>query len=432
MMARVDKRAAALAVVALMLLGPACGESAEPPPEPTYAPAPTATSAPTPTATPTPQARSQGVAFRWEGVPTGTDAAPPAQAPALPGGAIGFSHYVFEQVGGNIVTTLVEGPRHLQVRVPASYRQLKEWADAGSVPVELNMSLDELSRLVAQLDTVRTATEKFRDVDVALKAGYRQATEEVPNMGAHFVHPLRSLDGKFDPARPEILLYVRDEEGEWELVGTSFVQSLLLAGFDHPQAFVGPLDNWHVHYELCTGPTFTSRSATQAECRKDGGVWVPAYGWMIHAWVWVDNPLGVFTMWNPEHPACRRAGPHSRRRQRRRRYDGEYRELRVRERHDQRGRYTGVVERRRRGPHRDRRLRRPIRRRLRLRARGPGRLVPGHLRRAGQLRLHLHPALLHVRRRSGDTVGDGINLVQGYRALKRMVRCMTARLDMFR
>ena len=92
-----------------MLLGPACGESAEPPPEPTYAPAPTATSAPTPTATPTPQARSQGVAFRWEGVPAGTDAAPPAQAPALPGGAIGFSHYVFEQVGGNVVTTLVEG-----------------------------------------------------------------------------------------------------------------------------------------------------------------------------------------------------------------------------------------------------------------------------------------------------------------------------------
>ena len=135
------------------------------------------------------------------GVPAGTDAAPPAQAPALPGGAIGFSHYVFEQVGGNVVTTLVEGPRHLQVRVPASYRQLKEWADAGSVPVDLNMSLDELSRLVEQLDTVRAATEKYRDVDVALKAGYRQATEEVPNMGAHFVHPLWSLVGKFDPAR---------------------------------------------------------------------------------------------------------------------------------------------------------------------------------------------------------------------------------------
>ncbi len=302
MMARVDRRAAALAVVALMLLMAACGESAEPPPEPTYAPAPTATSAPTPTATPTPLSRSGTSVFRWKGVPAGTDAAPPAQAPALPGGAIGFSHYVFEQVGGKVVTTLVEGPRHLQVRVPASYQQLKEWADAGSAPADLSMSQDELSKLVEQLDTIRAATEKFRDVDVAVRAGYRQATEEVPNMGAHFVHPLWSLDGKFDPTRPEILLYVRGDDGEWELVGTSFVQSLLLAGFDHPEAFVGPLDNWHVHYELCTGPTFTSRSATQAECRKDGGVWVPAYGWMIHAWVWVDNPLGVFTMWNPSIP----------------------------------------------------------------------------------------------------------------------------------
>ena len=292
---------AVLAAVALVLLMAACDGSAEPTPAPIATPVPTPTATHTPAATPTPLTRSESV-FRWEGVPAGTDAAPPAEAPALPGGAIGFSHYVFEQVGGNVVTTLVEGPRHLQVRVPASYLQLKEWADAGSAPVDLSMSQEELSRLVQQLDAVRAATEKFRDVDVAMRTGYRQATEEVPNMGAHFVHPLWSLDGKFDPARPEILLYVRDDDGEWELVGTSFVQSLLLAGFDHPEAFVGPLDNWHVHYDLCTGPTFTSRSATQAECRNDGGVWVPAYGWMIHAWVWVDNPLGVFTMWNPSIP----------------------------------------------------------------------------------------------------------------------------------
>ena len=295
---RVDNGAATLAVVGLVLLGLACGGSAEPTPEPTATPAPRQT----PTATPAPVTRSEGGGFRWEGVPAGTDAAPPAEAPALPGGAIGFSHYVFEQVGGEVVTTLVEGPRIRQVRVPATYTQLKEWAEAGSAPVDLSMSTEELSRLVAQLDVVREATERYRDVDVALKAGYRQATEEVPNMGAHFVHPLWSLDGRFDPARPEILLYVKDEADEWELVGTSFVQSLLLAGFDHPETFVGPLDNWHVHYDLCTGPTFTSRSATQAECRRDGGVWVPAYGWMIHAWVWVDNPLGVFTMWNPSIP----------------------------------------------------------------------------------------------------------------------------------
>ena len=290
-------KAAALTAAAVVLLGVACGGSADPTPEP--AP-PTAT--PAPTAAPTPDARSDDGEFRWDGVPAGTDAAPPASAPSLPGGAIGFSHYVFEQVGDNVVTTLVEGPRSRQIRVPASYLQLREWAETGAAEVELNMSDDELFKLVAQLDAVRAATERFRDVDAARAAGYRQATEEVPNMGAHFVHPLWSLDGKFDPARPEILLYVQDDAGEWELVGTSFVQSLLTTGFDHPETFVGPLDNWHVHYDLCTGPTFQSRSATEAECRKDGGVWVPAYGWMIHAWVWVDNPLGVFTMWNPNIP----------------------------------------------------------------------------------------------------------------------------------
>ena len=242
--------------------------------------------------------------FRWEGVPAGTDAAPPAQAPALPGGAIGFSHYVFEQVGGNVVTTLVEGPRHLQVRVPASYqpaqgvgrRRLRprrpEHVPRGVVP-----------KLVDQLDTIRAATEKFqrcrRCRESGVQAGDRsRCLTWVPTSS---IRCGASTASSIPPGR-RYCSTSGTNEGEWELVGTSFVQSLLLAGFDHPEAFVGPLDNWHVHYELCTGPTFTSRSATQAECRKDGGVWVPAYGWMIHAWVWVDNPLGVFTMWNPSIP----------------------------------------------------------------------------------------------------------------------------------
>jgi len=298
---QVNKRAAVPALLAATLLvAVACGGSDEPaaPPVDTAEVA-VVTAAPAVTPTPAIQVGFQSNVGEWNGVPAGTDAAPPGQVPELPGGAIGFSHYVFEKVGDRVVTTLVEGPGDHQVRVPASYRQLRQWAEAGEAGVDLRMSYEELSKLVGQLDTIRASTERFRDVEVALKEGYRQATDEVPNMGAHFVHPWLSLDGVFDPARPEILLYVRDDAGEWELVGTSFVQPLHVVGPDHPETFVGPLDNWHVHYELCTGVKFTSRSSTESECKKDGGVWVPAYGWMLHAWVWVDNPLGVFNMWNP-------------------------------------------------------------------------------------------------------------------------------------
>ena len=163
-----------------------------------------------------------------------TDASPPGNIPNLPSGAFGYSHYVFEKVGDRVVTTLVEGPRQEQVRVPVSYMRIKELNESGGPTDQLLMSREELATLVQQLDTVRASTEKYRDLGTALKDGFIQVTAEVPNMGAHFVHLDRSLDGVFDPSQPEILMYMRDATGEWELVGTSFVLPTQLAGTDHP------------------------------------------------------------------------------------------------------------------------------------------------------------------------------------------------------
>lgn len=232
----------------------------------------------------------------------GSDASPPQVVPTSAAGAFGFSHYVFEDVGGQVLTTLVEGPSREQVRVPVSYQQLKNIHSTGGPLEGLKMSAQEMDALVVQLDILRGATEKYQDVDLALADGFIQASEHVPNMGAHFIHPARSLDGVFDPAKPEILMYTTDAELGWRLVGTSFVLPREQVGDDHPQTFAGSLDNWHVHYSLCTGPTAFSRSTTPQECSEEGNIWVPSYGWMIHAWVWDENPMGVFSMWNPSVP----------------------------------------------------------------------------------------------------------------------------------
>ena len=233
----------------------------------------------------------------------GDTAVPQLVSQARPGGALGFSHFAFEEVGGAVITTLVEGPAGEQVRSNLSYLQLKQIYDQGDPPPqELQMTREELGELVGQLDTVQQATEKYHDVEVALNDGYVESPEQFPNMGAHFVHPMRILDGVFNPAEPEFLLYVREEAMEWALVGTGFLLPTQLVGEDHPDAFAGPLDNWHVHYSLCLGGRGNSRSATTAECRDQGGTWLPSFGWMIHSYVWVDNPLGVFGMWNPNIP----------------------------------------------------------------------------------------------------------------------------------
>ena len=232
-----------------------------------------------------------------------TDASPPDTVPIVPSGAFGFSHYVFEKVGNEVVATLVEGPREGQVRSSLSYLQLKElYSQGGPIPRELGMSRDDLGRLVRQLDAVREASDKYGDVASALADGYIRQSNDVPNMGAHFTSVKRTTDGVFNPSEPEMLLYSKDESGEWNLTGTAFTLPIQQFGEDHPEAFDGPLDNWHVHYSLCTGSRVTSRSSTAEECKAAGGLWAPTFGWMIHAWVVVDNPLGVFSMWNPNVP----------------------------------------------------------------------------------------------------------------------------------
>ena len=172
------------------------------------------------------------------------------------------------------------------------------------------MSRSELAQLVDQLDSVRAATEIYRDHKVALADGYVQVGGFVPNMGAHFIHPGRVNDGVPNLDEPEIVLYRPDETGEWQLSGTAFVlprtaessEATNVVGNEHPEGFAGPLDNWHVHYELCTFQDGQFQTLSEEKCGDNGGFFVQSFGWMIHAWVHDDNPLGVFSMWNPNVP----------------------------------------------------------------------------------------------------------------------------------
>ena len=253
----------------------------------------------------------------------GADAQFPQGLTFAAGGAPGYSRYVFREHAEGVVPTLVEGPIDGTVRcqdeaLPCSYLELKELEASGAaIPPELQMTADELSRLVAQLDEINAFAEAHRDVDSACAEGFVSDQIQTANMGSHFYQPAWIGDGFF-PSRPEILRYAladgtmadgpvgRCVDGSWsgppmKLVGTSFIVPPQVIGSDHPETFAGPLDNWHIHYNLCRGnaqgrDTFIPKS----ECEAAGGNFSAALGWMIHAWVDPvhDNQLGVFGMWN--------------------------------------------------------------------------------------------------------------------------------------
>jgi hypothetical protein len=164
------------------------------------------------------------------------------------------------------------------------------------------VSYEQLKTTVSQLDAARKATERYRDVRAATADGYVAMGPDVPGMGIHYVLQ-RKQDG-FLVEQPPILLYERnaDAPGGFVLVGVSY---LLEApeGTDGQPAnapFPTALAKWHRHENLCVMPDHsTPPGLDEAQCKARGGEFHAETQWMVHAWIWKESPLGVFSPTNP-------------------------------------------------------------------------------------------------------------------------------------
>lgn len=131
------------------------------------------------------------------------------------------------------------------------------------------------------VEKVRRATERFRDINVALSEGWVQGTPCVsgPNsgaMGVHFVQPARLGDGVLDASEPEALIYQPLSGHRFRLVGVEFIT---LA------------DSW----KKKTAPTLEGHLLNYVgEPNRYG---LPAF-YEIHVWGWEQNPNGSFADWN--------------------------------------------------------------------------------------------------------------------------------------
>jgi len=166
----------------------------------------------------------------------------------------------------------------------------------------------EVAELKSQLGQARAFAEAHSTPEKAQAAGYFNTTHDVPYMGAHFLNMEYVLDGAFDPAKPEGLLFSKlggGEDAEWQLVGVWY---LIFPGVNRgitetipPGGFAGNLDLWHEHHGLCTRAGVISENNTNEGCVADQGRWIGDLRWMMHVWIWpetADNPDGAFTYLN--------------------------------------------------------------------------------------------------------------------------------------
>ncbi|MCH7724270.1 MAG: hypothetical protein IIC76_13190 [Bacteroidetes bacterium] len=128
--------------------------------------------------------------------------------------------------------------------------------------------------LEGELAKVRSATERYQNMDNALSDEYEDIDLFVANQGWHYLKG-SLVDETFELEKPEILVYAPDSNGGLMLVGVEYAIPVDLSA-DAPDGFTGAEDVWEIN--------------------TDFGLWV------LHAWVWSDNPDGIFNSTNPLVP----------------------------------------------------------------------------------------------------------------------------------
>ncbi len=154
-----------------------------------------------------------------------------------------------------------------------------------AVPASASGAGEESHDVDTQLAIVRFHTAKYHDINVAIRDGYHAphpyvcVDSDEGTMGYHYLKWDR-LDNKLDIRRPELLIYVPEDDGEMLLVAVEYMKpdndQDLSTDDDRPtlfkQPFQGPMEGHEPgmprHYDL-------------------------------HVWVWSDNPNGMFAQWNP-------------------------------------------------------------------------------------------------------------------------------------
>lgn len=123
-----------------------------------------------------------------------------------------------------------------------------------------------------ELMQARAATARYHNIENAFADGYADINVVIPNMGYHFMKTAW-VDAQFEVTKPEILVYNKQPNGRMQLVAVEYAVPLGMS-VNAPEGFSGTQDVWTAN----TG-----------------------FGlWLLHAWVWYENPAGVF---NPTNAA---------------------------------------------------------------------------------------------------------------------------------
>lgn len=170
--------------------------------------------------------------------------------------------------------------------------------------------------IVAEL---RTAIARYRDVTVAEADGFKMFAPQLRNQRVyHFTKNLWAVENqfRFNPGKPTSLLYRKDAQGSFVLVGAMYTAPKRHSAADLDKRIPTSVAQWHKHVNWCLPrgrekarwletkngrPVFGPLGvATREECNAAGGRFMKeVFGWMVHANVFASDDPKV--IWGDDH-----------------------------------------------------------------------------------------------------------------------------------
>src|SRR6266478_9804186 len=152
------------------------------------------------------------------------------------------------------------------------------------------------------VNDLRMAIARYRDVKIAEADGFKMFAPQIRNQPVyHFTKNFWALENQFtfNSARPTSLLYRKDAQGNFILVGAMFTAPKRYMVSDLDKRIPTSVAQWHKHINWCLPPRRASERwteekngrpvfgplgiATREECDAVGGRFVKeVFGWMVH------------------------------------------------------------------------------------------------------------------------------------------------------
>lgn len=183
-------------------------------------------------------------------------------------------------------------------------------------------SAADSARGAALVALIRRALGRYRSVDTALAEGFRPFHPEVPQPIYHYTNLMYGLEARFtfDPVHPTSLLYRKNGDGSFTLVGVMYTAPRAFSDSALDARVPLSLTHWHEHIDWCVppkgqdqrwaerrdgAPVFGPHSAitTRAACDAVGGRFLSlVFNWMVHVNAFASDDPRV--IWG-EEPATR-------------------------------------------------------------------------------------------------------------------------------